>query len=253
MTDPKKMEKGAPGRREQVRVRINKLRQSRQGSILGTPEIIGLAASAIMLLAALFAYFYFLLPSHSRLERLQAERTRLQRQLRTSEEGLLRNRNTQAAIIEINQSVEKFESNRLAQRNAGSMALYNQLNQLILRNGLRNTSGPTYTTLDALELNKQGQGTSAATKQSNVKWQSIFPGIGVSVTVEGPYANLRHFIRDIEASNQFIVINAVELESVSDTDAKRASLVSLRLDMATYFQRGTSTAGGGAASTTETR
>ena len=85
--------------------------------------------------------------------------------------------------------------------------------------------------------------------------QSVFPGIGVSVTVEGQYKNLRRFVRDIEASNQFIVVNAVELQSVTDTGSApsltpegvptaapqgRNTLVSLRLDMAAYFRRAAS-------------
>ncbi|HEX7957945.1 MAG TPA: GspMb/PilO family protein [Pyrinomonadaceae bacterium] len=85
--------------------------------------------------------------------------------------------------------------------------------------------------------------------------QSVFPGIGVTLTVEGVYPNLRRFIRDIEADRQFVVINTVELEGVSDAGSgglpaapdggpapaaqgpSRGALVSLRLDMAAYFRR----------------
>jgi hypothetical protein len=64
---------------------------------------------------------------------------------------------------------------------------------------------------------------------------------------------VRRFVRDIESSRQFLIINAVELESVTQsgvaaeaapttpgspaTSGGRATLVSLRLEMATYFQR----------------
>src|SRR5205085_8808163 len=40
-----------------------------------------------------------------------------------------------------------------------------------------------------------------------------------TLTVEGTYANLRRFIRDIEADRQFVVVNTVELEGVSDSGA----------------------------------
>src|SRR5437667_12646314 len=106
----------------------------------------------------------------------------------------------------------------------------------------------------------QVQPTASAEKQSNAKWQTIYPGVAVTVTVEGPYQNVRHFVRDIETSRQFLIINAVELERVTQsgsieelptvqpsrttTGATRpasgggkTALVSLRLDMATYFQR----------------
>ena len=66
--------------------------------------------------------------------------------------------------------------------------------------------------------------------------------------MEGTYQNLRRFIRNVEASNQFIIINAIELEKATETHtpvsaegtptaSPGGSLVSLRMDMATYFQR----------------
>ena len=84
------------------------------------------------------------------------------------------------------------------------------------------------------------------------KRQSVFPGIDISLTVEGAYANVRHLIHDIEASRRFIVIDGVELESVSDAGAQRTAeskvergqLVSLRLDMSAYFRRATDQMGG---------
>ena len=131
---------------------------------------------------------------------------------------------------------------------------------MIRSNALRNTSGPTYVALDPLVANAQGrapgQASVPANRMGTAKWQSLFPGIGVSVTVEGQYANLRRFIRDLEASSQFIVINAVELEKATNTDeaaaamlagppggqappaaATRGTLVSLRVDLAAYFRR----------------
>jgi hypothetical protein len=67
------------------------------------------------------------------------------------------------------------------------------------------------------------------------------------VTVEGAYQDLRRFIRDIERSKQFVVINQVELQRAQDNNAPvsadesgsgtRISPVTLQLNMATYFQR----------------
>jgi Tfp pilus assembly protein PilO len=252
MSDPKQTRGSAPARFEHVRVRARKLIQSRQRSALGIPEIVGLAASAIMLLAVVFAYLSFLTPARMRLARLGAERDRLQATLRESEININTSQDKQATLEQINQSLVDFENQRLAERNEGRMTLYNELNTLMRRNNLRNTSGPTYIALEA--LGERAQAKTAATRPANAKWQSVFPGIGVSVTVEGQYQNLRRFVRDIESSNQFIVINAVELQGVTDVGAPvmtpegealpapsgRGTLVSLRLDMATYFRRAAS-------------
>lgn len=251
-------------RREQIRVSVNKLRQSRQRSMFGLSEVAGFAASLLLLILAVFAYLYFLVPAEMRLAALQRERTVLQEQLRGAQEGVTRGADAQATVEEINLSVEKFEADRLPSPGEGRMSLYNSLNQMIRSNALRNTSGPTYVALDPLVANAQGrvvgQPAVPANRMGTAKWQSLFPGIGVSVTVEGQYANLRRFIRDLEASNQFIVINAVELEKATNTDeaaaaamatappgsqappvaATRGTLVSLRVDLAAYFRRNAS-------------
>jgi hypothetical protein len=126
------------------------------------------------------------------------------------------------------------------------MGLYDSLNTLIRKNELKNTSGPAYTPLEPIGSKVGANGSRSA----NTKWQSIFPGIAISVTVEGQYQNLRRFIQDIEKSGQFVIINSVELERSTETNSapaaegatgsSRPAAVSLRLGMSTYFQRGSS-------------
>jgi Tfp pilus assembly protein PilO len=229
--------------RKRFNVRLNTLRTSRQNGPLGPAEIIGLAGGLLMLVLVFVAYLYFLAPARARLERAQAERARLQNQLRTSEDNVQRGLSTEAIVQGITESLDTFESSGLHGASRGRMDLYDSINQLMRKNGLRNTSGPTYTPLDAAGTKTETGGT----KATSSKWQSIYPGIAISVTVEGQYQNLRRFIREIETSRQFVVINSVELERATETNiaagaeggsgGARSSLVSLRLDMATYFQR----------------
>jgi Tfp pilus assembly protein PilO len=240
-------EKSTPTRsikRDQIRARLNRFTRSRQPGILGPAELIGLAGSAVILILVIVSYLYFLLPARSRLETLQLERSRIQSQLRKSTDVLREGQTTDARVQGITQSLDLFESNRLAYPNTGRMGLYDSLNQLIRKNAVRNTSGPTY-----VPLEPTGSKSAGGSKSVNTKWQSIYPGIAISVTVEGQYQNLRRFIRDIETSKQFLIINSVELERATETDnsaptagdpnaAARGSLVSLRLEMATYFKRG---------------
>jgi Tfp pilus assembly protein PilO len=243
VSDEQVTEKTAPAPRASVRLRVDKLRQARQRSILGVAEIAGLVGSAVMLLAVVFVYLYFYSPAESRLTTAQSERARLQQKLSALQKDIDVQGSTQDNITKISESLEKFEGDRLIGRNEGRITLYNVLIQLIRSNKLRNTSGPVYSYLEA-------KGSSAAQTASartvNSRWQSLYPGIGVTVTVEGQYANLRRFVRDIESSNQFIIINAVELERATDAEtaasaqapgAPRNTLVSLRLDMAAYFRR----------------
>jgi hypothetical protein len=242
MSGERATQPNARPRRARIRVRVDKLRQSRQRSAVGLAEIAGLAASAVMLLAVIFVYLSIYTPSYSRLAAAQADRGRQQQRLNELQKTIDVRGSVSESLAKINESLDKFENDRLTTRAEGRIGLYNALIQLIRSNNLRNTSGPVYNYLESKTATQQ-QAASARTVSS--RWQSLYPGIAVTVTVEGQYANLRHFVRDIESSNQFIIINAVELERASDagvaaspdTPAPKTTLVSLRLDMAAYFRR----------------
>ncbi len=254
--------------RRQIRVRLDQLKSSPGLRVIGLPELIGLCVAALLALITIFAYFYFLVPAHSRRDFALSNRDRLQAQLRTSQTGIKIDEDVAANVKKIDASLKDFESNWLVAPGPGRLSLYTELNDLIRSNGLRNTSGPSYTMLEPLGTKGQVQPTASAEKQSNAKWQSIYPGISVSVTVEGPYQSVRHFVRDIETSRQFLIVNAVELESMTQSNAAsveptivraptpsrssrtavppasvtqpsgaRGTFVSLRLDLATYFER----------------
>lgn len=231
-------------KRKRFDVRLNTLRTRHQSGPIGPAEVIGLAGSLFILVLVVISYLYFLAPARTRLEKAQAERARLQNQLRTSQDNVQRGLSTEAIVQGITESLDAFENTGLTVASRGRMDLYDSINQLMRKNGLRNTSGPTYTPLDPTGTKTETGGA----KATSSKWQSIYPGIAISVTVEGQYQNLRRFIREIETSKQFVVINSVELERATETNTagaadaatggSRSSLVSLRLDMVTYFQRG---------------
>lgn len=235
--------------RRQSSYSLTQIRRAPVLNVIGLPELIGLAGAVLIAFITIFAYFYFYLPAQSRLTSLQLERDRLQGQLRASQSNLETTTTVREEVDKINASMTDFENNYLAASSSGRLSLYSTLNNLIRNNGLRNTAGPTYTALDPLGTKGQVQPTASAERQSVTKWQSIYPGIAVSVTVEGPYQRVRHFVRDIETSPQFLIINAVELESVTQSGIPdvatspgapaggKSTLVSLRLEMATYFQR----------------
>jgi len=268
MSEEQPMQSRALAGRQQIRVRLDQFKSSPGLNVIGLAELIGLAAAAVLALITIFAYFYFLVPANSRLTSSKLDRDRLQGVLRSSETSFKEGTNARAIVDKDVASLEDFEANWLAAPDSGRMSLYTELNNLIRTNGLRNTSGPSYAALQPLGTKSPVQPSATAQQQTNEKWQTIYPGIAVSVTVEGPYQNVRHFVRDIEISRRFLVIDAVELEGVTQTGAVQGlsttpvapagprssasptraarslpppvrgnTLVSLRLDMTTYFRR----------------
>jgi len=230
--------------RNRLRVRLQSLNVARERRVLGPAEMIALGGSVLIFLLVVVSYLYFLVPAKSRLDAAQSERSRLQNQLRISRDIANQEQSTEAAVQRITQSLGEFESNQLLAADRGRMGIYDSLNFLIQKHGLRNTSGPTYVSLEPSD-SKVG---AAGGRSANTKWQSIYPGIAISVTVEGAYQNLRRFIRDLETTRQFVIINSVELERSNETNyspatqgepasGARGALISLRLEMTTYFKR----------------
>jgi hypothetical protein len=256
MSQERPMQSPALAPRRRTQIGLAQIRRGPVLSLIGFPELIGLAGAALLAILTIFAYVYFYLPAQSRLTSIQLERDRLQAVLRSTETNFQETTTVSEEVNRINASMRDFEGNWLSGAASGRMSLYTTLNNLIKSNGLRNTAGPSYSPLEPLGSKTQVQPTTSAEKQSNAKWQSIYPGVAVSVTVEGPYQRVRNFVRGIESSRQFLIINAVELEGVTQTGVAaepivaaparggavpvaggRSTLVSLRLDMATYFQR----------------
>lgn len=257
MSNPVATEKtNVSARREKIRVRVESLRRSPKLGMLGLPEMAALGISLVLLLVVLFTYFYLFAPARTRHDRAQEQRDTLQKQMRDKTAGIKNISDTQATVADISKSLQDFEDSRLPPGGEGRMSIYQELNELIRRNGLRATGGINYSALDPLGTPREQQGTGTfanVTRSGSSKYQSVYPGLSVSLTVEGPYANLRRFVRDIESSRQFIIVNSVELEGGNEARAvsalpgeatnARAASVSLRLDMAAYFRRDASTTG----------
>ncbi|MER3426487.1 MAG: hypothetical protein C4334_00075 [Pyrinomonas sp.] len=231
LSEKKQRNIGRALRTEQWRARLAQLRQKRRQSALDLPELLALVAAALLLTTALGAYFYLLVPTRSRLQEAQRERTRLQSQLRLSAEGAQRRADAQATANEIVQSLVEFETNYLAPPNIARNSLLQMLNELMRRNGLRLAEAMTFTPLAPLDPAARRPTNNAADERA-----SIFPGLEINLTVEGPYVGLRRFIHDLETTRQFVVINGIELESSTEQRAS-ADAVRLRLDLVAYFRR----------------
>jgi Tfp pilus assembly protein PilO len=254
------------------RTRLDTFRATRRRGAIGLPEFVALSVAALLLLTAVLTYLFLLVPQRSRSAALEVEREDLKRLLASQQSSLGESRDTQQRASEILSSLGRFEVDHLGHAGSGTKTVIEELNRLILKDGLRISGGVQFTQLQEVAPGadeRRRRNTSDETAQRVV--QSVFPGIGVTLTVEGTYPSLRRFIRDIEADRQFVVINAVELEGVTDSSAaqtapppvvapetpgapqaqpqpqspSRGALVSLRLDMAAYFRRAGATSAGG--------
>lgn len=186
------------------------------GGMWGQPELITAGLAMLALLTVVLIYIFLVIPANRELEQNRAERDRLERELISAREKYGNITNTETHVASLMTSVNDFESNNLPAMASGRASLYQRINGLIAGYGLVNTSGPDYIPLETLD---QADGVKTDEERGRAKYQSLYPGVYVTMTLEGSYQNLRRMIRDVETGNDFVVISAVELEP-SDTQQR---------------------------------
>jgi Tfp pilus assembly protein PilO len=223
----------------------------------GIPEmiVVGIGLFAVLIFALLVAFL--VLPAQRELENSKARRTELENELTKERARYGTMNSTQERVEELERSVSDFETRFLRTENEAKVSLYQRINGLIGALNLTNTTGPDYVPLEIKDANRTQN---AEDKSGRSKLVSVFPGVFVTVTIDGSYQNIRRFIREIETGNEFVVISAVELEpsenkekqpdptkppelsnqAVStkvDRGKSYGETVTLRLELAGYYRR----------------
>ncbi len=202
----------------------------------GSAETATVGLGLLAILSVIILFVLVVLPAQKELEKNRAERDRLEAELIATRGKYGDAADTETQIARLTASVDDFEGRFLPVAATGRTALYQRINGLIAAYGLVNTSGPEYAPMEISGTDGRGQTTESG--QGRAKFQSLFPGVYVTTTIEGSYQNLRRFIRDIETSEQFVVISAVELApaengdkntSESGTQARQATITGAKI------------------------
>ena len=182
----------------------------------GPVEIGVVGAGMLAVLGAVLMYVFFVAPSARELENNRARRDKLEAEMAAATEKYGDISKVETRVSELISSVNDFESLYLPVPTTGRTALYQRLNGLINSYGLINSAGPDYAPLEILDKSKEEN----AQEGGKSKFRSFFPGVYATMTLEGPYTNLRRFIRELETGSEFVVVTAVELEP-SDSEEKQ--------------------------------
>lgn len=185
----------------------------------GSIEIATAGLGLMAVLTAILLFIFIVIPSEKQLEANKDKRDKLDTELTATKKKYDKITNTEAEAAKLVESVQDFETRFLRPPSIGQTAIYQRINGLINAYGLTNTTGPDYIPLEIAGRQSGSRGGDA--ERGREKFQSLFPGVYVTMTVEGSYQNLRRFIREIETSEQFIVISAIELEPSEKDDRQQ--------------------------------
>jgi Tfp pilus assembly protein PilO len=234
----------------------------------GQTEIAIFAVALLVVLSVILFYIFIVAPSSNELEQNRARRDDLEKELAAAKTNYGDITDTETHVAKLAASVDDFEVRYLPSSANGRTSLYQRINGLIGAYGLTNTNGPTYAPLELADIDQNNQ---SDAERGRARFRSLFPGMYITMTVEGSYQNLRRFIREVETGNEFVIISSVELapSESSGTAAAETTVapaetyinpitgmpeqtipqpaqprgrthgerVALRLEMAAYFQR----------------
>ena len=182
----------------------------------GQPELITAGLAMLAVLTVVLIYLFLVIPANRELEYNLAERNRLEAELISNQQKYGGISDTQTHVATLMSSVDDFEARYLPIAVNGRTSLYQRINGLISAHNLVNTAGPDYSPLETIQ---EGEGVESEEERGRSKYRSLFPGMYVTMTVEGSYHNLRRFIREVETGNDFVIVSSVELEP-SDTQQR---------------------------------
>jgi Tfp pilus assembly protein PilO len=210
--------------------------------------LIALAYAAVVS----FAYLTRIQPRQSELRSLrQREQEALKKlsEQKKQDEQLKTQRENLEKILD---SLKDFEG-RLKDQPQGMTKIIDEVNQLARANRVAITGGINFQAR-APEAT-EGTGNNSSPAARNTKKGDVYPVLGIETTVEGDYHDLRRFISDLERSQQFVIINALALQSVDPKSrglikaalpgqpqpagpaSSGAVTISLKIEMDTFFQK----------------
>jgi hypothetical protein len=202
--------------------------------------------SLAMLVAAIAYYWASLRPVQEQLKAVQAE---YEQQRKWIMEKSAPDKQEQQSPAErakaMLASLDTFRDDRLTSFSSGRIALINEINALIKKDGLQLTSGIALSTVAAAqEQAAEAKSGKKSAKKKAGDLETVYPGLVVHATVFGQYPNIKEFIADLERNKQFLLINTIGLvnqepKTNSGRHSRSASMgagIALTIELRAYFK-----------------
>ncbi|MBX7218786.1 MAG: type II secretion system protein M [Blastocatellia bacterium] len=137
--------------------------------------------------------------------------------------------------------LKTFEEDYLRERRAGQLALLDELNELGRKTSVQMSNEITMSEaqepLPELGKQKGADKISANEKEKFV----VFPTVSVKFDISGPYANVRKFIKELERSKQFIILELLEVSQETGNAFKLGGaptdMVHVDLTLTAFYRR----------------
>jgi len=230
--------------RERLRLDLKSFAAPSFVHTLRPAEMIAAGIALGLVVLVIMYYFLSLSPVEERLKSVQkdvAEQINIMKP--PAPNGTKTGPSQKEQIQEAKNSLSEFEGSYLRPMAQGRIDLINEINQLAKADRLRLGSGiemhATYRVAGLSDSEPQG-----SKKKKDSDSLDIFPRVQFHFVVRGEYADLRKFLRDLEISKQYVVVDSVNLANSEQKQGRGSKAVqaapvsglSLTIAMNAYFR-----------------
>lgn len=230
--------------RERLRLDLKSFKAPSVVHTLRATEVVAAGLTLGFVILVVLYYFLALAPVLDRLATVQKEAADqlklIAAQPPTAHGAPSQKQQIQAA----KDSLATFEADHLKPMAQGRIDMINEINQVARTDNLHLGSGiemrVTYRAASSVDSESQG-----SKKKKEIESLDVFPRVQFHFVVRGEYKDLRKFIRDLEASKQYIIVDSVNLSTAEQRQGRGGkgaapvvpgSGLSLTVAMNAYFR-----------------
>lgn len=136
----------------------------------------------------------------------------------------------------VRRSLHRFEQTYLPDSDIGLSRVLTDVNRIARESGVLLSSDIMFSSMEEAEFRT---GTGAAARAGG---RGFYPGLRLSFTVSGEYANMRRFLAALERSPLLLIVESLALKSVDERAGARPAAasggsISLEITVSAYFRR----------------
>lgn len=205
-------------------------------------EIAALVVLVLLIVGTFVVYSFWILPDQVNYVRISNQVSANQTKIQELQQTIVDPTTLTSHFQEVRDSLDQFRGATLKPRLAGRREILDAIDRSTRETGVALASSVAFETRVTDTTAEQKTHSKVRSTKATDDEVHSYPALQIKISVTGSYDQLRRFISRFEASGQFVVIDAVQL-NVDETDNKglrdrgrAAGAITLDLSMTAYFQ-----------------
>lgn len=179
-------------------------------------EVVAIAMFLLLVGASVLVYSFWILPDQVRYVQLTNEVTANRQKIEEEQAKVVDPASVTSQYQEVRDSLDSFRGSVLRPKIEGKQAILDAIDKTVKETGVQWAGAVSFTTDEPVVADPSKQRVQRTESSHGV---ASYPALEMRFAITGTYPQLRSFISRFEGSNQFVVINSVQLASEAKREA----------------------------------